>query len=741
MVTKPTACHVGGLVSITQIADNVRACRSCALRSKAKQPVPGAGSPSDIMVVGQAPGWEEDRDGSCWIGQAGEFLTAALEYHGLDTRRIYFTNLVKCYPGRVKGKGDNAPPPFAIEACRNHLEAEIEAVNPRIIVAVGAIASRILGVSDGIRIAAGKRYVRVLGGSERTIFPVLHPAGLMRRPEDTPQFVTQLAGLTPRVQGVSDAIAIDTETEGDTVWCTALSDGHKVTAFRGGQVSNQGLFVMHNAKFDLVKLQLDLPDWRDTILEAHFLGYKPLKLTDLAATFTGTTLDKSPLKGKEGKRPFSERAETILQMCANDAKVTALLHAQFGPVVEAKWPELYARERKITRVLADMEQRGLPVDQSKLQAARTHLQQMVSEAEATLLRHGITEPSKDDPIKQKFWRGKKKLVTTKTGELSTAAAVLKEHASPDQTEWVDALIAWRQARKFTSTYIAAWEGRERIHPSFNQTGTVTWRFSCSDPNLQNVPKTTGIPLYNLFVAPAGHTFISADYSQVELRVLANLSGDRAMTEAYLGGRDLHSETVARLDAAGLFARYGITHPDHKRRFAKTINFGIAYGITAYGLTPRLKVSEQAAESFIRGFYDAYPTIASWQAEQVAQSKRYGYVKTFEGRYLYTPCSLATRGILASHGEKQAVNYPVQGGAMEVIKKAMLRAPEYMVCQVHDELLYMVPDAQVADYTTFLKETLVDNTHTVPYTVDIHTGKSWGELKNIQDIWEDDVEQD
>ena len=221
--------------------------------------------------------------------------------------------------------------------------------------------------------------------------------------------------------------------------------------------------------------------------------------------------------------------------------------------------------------------------------------------------------------------------------------------------------------------------------------------------------------------------------------MANLCGDENMLQAYEQGRDLHTETTALLEGLGLFTKLKITHPDLKRRMAKTTNFGILYGVGAYSLAPRLGVPEAEAQRIINAFYKGYPKAKPWQQEQVAHAKKYGYVETFLGRRLYTPCALAEEGFLAVHGANQAANYPVQGGAAEIVKAAMLRAEDFLVCQVHDELLYLVPEIRKEEYEQYLAKALVDKRHRVPYTVDVHIGRTWGDIKAIPDVWEDEEE--
>lgn len=188
------------MTNLVELATTVRSCRLCALRRYCKRPIPGVGKPTaKILVCGQAPGWEENRDGIPWIGQAGQFLSAILDTVGIPSADLYLTNLVKCYPGKRKG-GDAEPPPYAIEACQAHLRAEYDLLKPVLIVAVGAIAMRFFGVKGGVTINSGRLFTTAWG----PVLVVRHPAGIMRRLADAPAFLTQFNGIhtamTPTVE-------------------------------------------------------------------------------------------------------------------------------------------------------------------------------------------------------------------------------------------------------------------------------------------------------------------------------------------------------------------------------------------------------------------------------------------------------------------------------------------------------------------------------------------------------------
>ncbi len=544
-----------------------------------------------------------------------------------------------------------------------------------------------------------------------------------------------------------DTVGIDIETEDDKTWCVGLGTADSRTASKNERAmlnlaEGKGTPVFHNAKFDLKYLDPDGSrygnDWRDSMMEAHFLGYKPLNLGDLGSTFLiGQPLDKTVIKQRKKVR-FDERADTVLDVCSLDAWTSDALHRVFEQDM-APYQEVYEKERKITRVLMSMERTGLPLSTPKVKQAMSLVMKMMGAAEVRLRAQGIPEPGNNEAIGQKFWRGKKRIMTTKkSGELSTTAPHLTEFAVGDtEKKWVADLIEWRQMDKFRGTYLKGWLGKETLHADIKQ-WTNTWRFSCANPNLQNITKSKIVPLYQLFVAPPGWEFISADYSQIELRVLANITRDPAMLAAYLSGSDLHSATVS--GTPKLLEMWNTGDPvtmEKARTLAKNINFGIAYKITKFGLAPRVWDTEDVAQGYIDRFYDTYRDVAPWQETQVQMAKNTGHVLTMEGRPLWVPGIYADGGKLGHHADKQTSNFPVQGGAAEIVKNAMLRCPEYLVMQVHDELLYLTPTKVADEYYAFLEEELVDYSAEVSYTISIKRGRTWGDIKKIPDVFEDE----
>jgi len=757
---------------LDSFAHTLRTCRRCTMRRRCRFPVPGSGlAPSDVMVVGQAPGWQEDKEGIPFIEQAGEFLSTCLNRAGLDWTKVYFTNACKCYPGRRRG-GDNAPDKDSLEACEVWLRREIELVQPKVLVAIGAISMKHLGVKGGgININNGK--VCESSIYDLPVIPLLHPAGLMRpgNSRETPKFVTGInaintflsGGITPpayaeTARGLTfdDTFGLDIETEGweegrHDIWCTGVANGEVRTAQREHKdwqttISPDATPVCHNAVFDLDHLGragIEFDDFHDTILEAHMLGHKPLGLKALTPVFTGNQLrdfkDVSTRGGRNKKLTYEDVKDEMLDYCSLDAWATWQLHQMFYPELEKhpKWLEFYEKEKKISRAIIQMQRTGLPISQSRLDTMRDSVIERAGELEEQLHSMGVTHPGDNDYIGRKFWHGKSKIEHTKTGRFSTREAHLMENRGPDD-DWVELLIEWRKLMKFLSTYIEAYRGQDFVHPSFNQTGTQTWRWSCSNPNFQNVPKSTAVGIYQLFVAPEGYMFVSFDYSQVELRALAIACQDPVMLEVYRSGGDIHDETMR---ACG----FDLAHPENldlARRLAKIINFGIIYGMTPYGAAPKLGVDEAAAAEFIGNLYNRFKNIEPWQQKQIEHALEHGYVESPSGRPLWVPNMSVSEGTLYHRGTKQCQNFPIQCEGIEVVKTGMLQAKDalpYLVCQVHDELLYLVPEAQAQEIYDYLAKALIVKDD-IDYTVEGAIGKTWGDIKHIPDDLFDEEEE-
>jgi DNA polymerase-1 len=396
-------------------------------------------------------------------------------------------------------------------------------------------------------------------------------------------------------------------------------------------------------------------------------------------------------------------------------------------------------EMPLVPVLAAMEERGVKVDLASLSQLETQLVQDLKGIERQVYQLAGHEFNIGSPKQLgivlfeelKLARGKR----TKTG-YSTSVDVLNELAAQNQV--VREVLRHRELTKLCNTYLeplrtAAREKTHRIHATFNQTGTATGRLSSSDPNLQNIPIRTelGKRIRSAFVAEPGSVLVSADYSQIELRVLAHLSGDEQLAEAFKRGEDIHARTAAailRKDIANV--------KPEDRRLAKVVNYGLVYGMGDYGLSWRAEIPIEQARAFLDEYMARFAGVARWRELTIEQAKQNGYVRTISGRVRPTPGITDPNRAVAEATKRYAINAPVQGSAADIIKSAMLRLDERlsgggfgagMILQVHDELVFEVPETKLEEAREMIR-TEMENawTLTVPLVVETGAGRTWGE---------------
>jgi DNA polymerase-1 len=272
-----------------------------------------------------------------------------------------------------------------------------------------------------------------------------------------------------------------------------------------------------------------------------------------------------------------------------------------------------------------------------------------------------------------------------------------------------------------------------VHTSFNQTVAVTGRLSSSDPNLQNIPVRTpeGRKIREAFIAPAGSKIVSADYSQIELRIMAHLSGDAALIRAFEQGLDIHKATAAEV--------FGVSLDEvtsEQRRYAKSINFGLIYGMSAFGLAAQLEITREAAKTFIERYFNRFPGVAEYMEVTRAAARDAGYVETVFGRRLWLPAIKSSNGAQRAGAERAAINAPMQGTAADLIKLAMVAVNNWLIAeklqsrlllQVHDELILEVPEAELELVKAKLPE-IMGNVATlkVPLLAEVGVGLNWEE---------------
>ena len=484
----------------------------------------------------------------------------------------------------------------------------------------------------------------------------------------------------------------------------------------------------------------------DILLAAYLLN--PLKndyeAEDIANEYLGLTI---PNRNQVcGKATYADSYEKNPREIVEFACFNAYVCLAAAPILRDKLKEqgmyrlMYEIEMPLTRVLYDMEQYGVLVRPDELKAYGQALAGRIKELEQSIYRQAgcefnINSPKQLGEIlfdKMGIQGGKK----TKTG-YSTAADVL-EKLAPDYPVVSD-ILEYRGLAKLKSTYaegLAAYidEGG-RIHSTFNQTITATGRISSTEPNLQNIPMRMelGRRIRKVFVPMDGYLFMDADYSQIELRVLAHMSGDKQLIEAYKMDEDIH-----RITASKVFHTPFEEVTDLQRRNAKAVNFGIVYGISSFGLSQDLSISKKEAAEYIEQYFETYPDVRKFLDTAVEDAKKNGYVTTMYGRRRPIPELSSGNFMQRSFGERVAMNSPIQGTAADIMKIAMIRVWERLhveglqsrlILQVHDELLIETLVSEEEQVRRILTEEMQNASElAVKLEIDLHTGYDWYEAK-------------
>ena len=395
-------------------------------------------------------------------------------------------------------------------------------------------------------------------------------------------------------------------------------------------------------------------------------------------------------------------------------------------------------ELPLSRVLADMEWKGTRIDAGKLAELSNRFGDRIGQLQTEIHaaageEFNIQSPKQLGELlfdKLGITGGKK----TKSGQWATGQEVLENLA--DEHEVPRLILEVRQLSKLKSTYSDALpklihRDTGRVHTSFNQAITTTGRLSSSDPNLQNIPirSAEGREIRKAFIAEPGNILIAADYSQIELRLMAHYSQDAALCSAFENGEDIHAATAAAVNGISLDSVTG-----EMRRRAKVINFGILYGMSAFGLAKQLGISRSESQAFIETYFARYPTVRAFMDDTLESARQLGYVETLRGHRVYVPEINSKNGMRRAYAERTAINAPLQGSAADIIKVAMIdlhrrlqqEAPEAAITlQVHDELIVEAPAAQAEKVATMMKETMQSAEQLrVPLIVDIGMGNSW-----------------
>jgi DNA polymerase-1 len=407
------------------------------------------------------------------------------------------------------------------------------------------------------------------------------------------------------------------------------------------------------------------------------------------------------------------------------------------PTLKAVYEDI---EQPLVPVLLDMEETGVLVDRKMLQTQSTELAKKMAELEAKAheIAGGPFNLGSPKQLQQILFEQQELPVIRKTpkGQPSTAEDVLVELANDYELPAV--IIDYRSVSKLKSTYtdklpLQINERTGRIHTSYHQAVAATGRLSSTDPNLQNIPIRTqeGRRIRQAFVAPDGFTLLAADYSQIELRIMAHLSADKGLLRAFEKEQDVHRATAAEVFEMALDE---VT--DDQRRSAKAINFGLMYGMSAFGLAKQLGISRGEAAEYVDLYFNRYPGVKKYMDDIRVKASEMGYVETVFGRRLYLPEINARNAQRRQYAERSAINAPMQGTAADIIKRAMITVHDWlnadrpgarMIMQVHDELVFEVEDAEIEAVTAKVTELMNGAAKLdVALKVDVGTGSNWDE---------------
>jgi len=499
-------------------------------------------------------------------------------------------------------------------------------------------------------------------------------------------------------------------------------------------LANYGIEVK-GALFDtMIAHYLLEPDMRHNmnLLSETYLSYSPVHIEELIGD-----------KGVNQKNMRSVPLEKLKEYAVEDADVTFQLKHIFEPRIKSEGlgDLSYNIEMPLIPVLASMERIGVKLDQEDLKLITVNLRDDIISLEKEIYvlagtEFNISSPKQLGDILFVRLKLDENARMTKTRQFITNEEILQRLTNKHPI--IEKVLEYRGLRKLLSTYVEALpllidKQTGRIHTSYNQAVAATGRLSSNNPNLQNIPvkDARGREIRKAFVPEKGHVFLSCDYSQIELRLMAHLSKDKGMIDDFLSGNDIHSATAAKI--------FGVDIKDVTREMrsrAKTANFGIIYGISSFGLSERLTIGRKEAKELIDGYFNSYPGVKVYMDESIRKAREVGYVTTMFGRRRYLRDIQSGNQVVRGNAERNAINAPIQGSAADIIKIAMVRIHERlnkekflsrMILQVHDELIF---EAEINELEKLKKMVLTEMSNAVkldvPLLVESGTGNNWFE---------------
>ncbi len=705
-------------------------CQECSLNSG--KPVWGEGNPdADIMLIGEAPGVEEEAAGRPFYGDAGKNLTMALRLAGFDRATLYITNVVKCHP-----PNNRKPSKKECAYCHPILDAELTSVNPRTVVLLGDIAVKTFFPNGSVKEESCT--IREKDGREFLIS--YHPAAPLYKDTLQKNFEAVFIGLKQR----ECPATVDTGRP-----CTALDvevdEQGKVFSAAAAQVFNKkykyaSLFIetlkdiggseympliAHNASFDSAYIGQPVTRFEDTMLIAYLLDL-PIGLKELSWTILGKPL--KTLRQVLGNDTMAEHRAEVEEYNRQDAEATLLAYQRM--VLPPKLEKLYREvDKPLVPILAAMEHNGLLVDREYLGKMKVDLTEEVALATASVVEStGIVNPqSTTQLIKYLHSRGITTAKLTDKGNTSTDEAALLSirHLDP---ELIDAILVIRSDQKLLSTYVEDWlhrtESDSYIHPQFSQVATRTRRLASFDPDGQNIPPA----IQKAVIAPPGYVLVEFDADQIEMRIAAVLSGDEGLLDTFLKGEDVHNR-------ASLWLFNDVT-PEH-RYIGKRINFAVLFGGGAAIIAEKAQVALDDAKRFHALYFEKAPKLKQWIDETQHNAIDDGIVYDAVGamrvlREIKSPIK-RVRG----KGLREAINTPIQMTAADILRTGMVQAApvwqQYgakLVLQVHDALFFYVPDSELEEAVPAIRKVLTDTAEgimgLIPFPFSVKIGYRWGE---------------
>jgi DNA polymerase-1 len=521
--------------------------------------------------------------------------------------------------------------------------------------------------------------------------------------------------------------------------------------------------IGHNIKYDFLALKkygIEVNNlYFDTMIASYLLapGSRSHDLDSLAFNEFGYQMQPiEELIGK-GKKQISMKdvpKEKVCFYAAEDADYTFRLKQKLLPQLKKESLDkvFFDIEMPLTKVLAEMEENGILLDIPLFKKLEKQVQADLEKLETKIYKEAGEEFNINSPAQLKVILFQKLSIPisgegmfvkkTKTG-YSTAASELEKMKGLHPI--IDMILDYRELSKLQSTYVKALpelvsKKDYRLHTSYNQTITATGRISSSNPNLQNIPASSSgyaAEIRKGFLAAPGTKLVSIDYSQIELRVVAHLSGDKTMTEVFKKGQDIHTATAMQL--------YGIDDPTkvtkEMRRDAKTINFGVLYGLSSFGLSERVDMTRAEASEFIKKYFKAFSAVDTYLKQVVSETRTNGYTHNELGRKRYFPEINSSQFQVRAAAERAAINMPMQSLAADIFKISMNKIEEdiglqkediKLLLQVHDELVFEIKEAEVKEYAVRIKK-IMENAYKlkVPLVVDVKTGDDWGDMKELE----------